>query len=442
MMKRLMFLIFLGLLVRIPGLPREGTGDMAIFKGWGLAVLDHGLTSVYAHPPVAEKEAMGNAYRLPCDYPPVSPLLLAVPAYVYRALAPREDCPRLHNVLVKLPVVLLELLAALGAVDVLRRCGWGRKSLWAFAALWLNPALIVAGAYLGYQDSIFASLSLLCLLAIADNRPYSAGVVLALALLAKPQAILAAPVILAVLFTRQNARAMVLRAAVGALLVALVILLPFMLDGSVIAMFEGLAKRYAREAVLSGNCLNLWWIVAVGDGAVLATPALRLMSRLAFVAFTAANLYVLLARKGRTKGVFLCAGMQVYAYASICTGVHENHGLAALAFFAMLVIFGGQLRLVAILVSLMMAANLVLFYGLGNGPILARMIHGYDRSLLLAWINVGLFAWAAWGLFARRSAKTKMKGTPGGVEINAGHLVDAIAELDKGIAGLRAGGKR
>jgi hypothetical protein len=34
------------------------------------------------------------------------------------------------------------------------------------------------------------------------------------------------------------------------------------------------------------------------------------------------------------------------------------------------------------------------------------------------------------------------QGTPGGVEINAGHLVDAIAELDKGIAGLRAGGKR
>jgi hypothetical protein len=92
-------------------------------------------------------------------------------------------------------------------------------------------------------------------------------------------------------------------------------------------------------------------------------------------------------------GAALLAGWCVFAYAMFGIQVHENHLYLAVPFF---VIAGGldrSLRPLCWTISALVAINMYLFYGLGDGrpPVIDRSWTVVDMSILLAFVHVGVF---------------------------------------------------
>src|SRR5690348_10168739 len=162
-------LVLLGLLLRLPGLPLIGTGDVRVWKVWASAAAIHGFTEAYpladraGWPPltldaVAQLRAgqiRPGAYSYgrvtaPTDYPPGTVLVLWGVGKIYQAaIAPDFADSPTFQVLIKLVVVLGDALAAaLIAWAVRRWAGPRGNRLAAVAGLayWCNPTVIVAGS--------------------------------------------------------------------------------------------------------------------------------------------------------------------------------------------------------------------------------------------------------------------------------------------------------
>ena len=76
--------------------------------------------------------------------------------------------------------------------------------------------------------------------------------------------------------------------------------------------------------------------------------------------------------------------------------VHENHLYLAVPFVMIAAGFDPALRRLAWAISGIAAANMYLFYGFGEGwpPVVSRQWTVVDMSVVLAFVNLGFFAWA------------------------------------------------
>ena len=126
------------------------------------------------------------------DYPPVALYELAVAGAAYRIFFPSFDNSRFLNAAIKLPGVLAEMALTwlLWRVVARRRA---RSGTLGAGAYWANPAMILAGAVLGYLDALMALPALGAVTAAAAGAPVAAGALLALACLTKVQAIFVLP---------------------------------------------------------------------------------------------------------------------------------------------------------------------------------------------------------------------------------------------------------
>jgi hypothetical protein len=415
-------------------MPLPGTFDVDYFKGWGLAAVARGFTRVYADeddrhllirlcrhwrlcPGEAEPlrstlESAKPPYYLPNTYPPLSSYLLGAMTQLY-LLVPAPLRPAwLHNVFVKLPVVLAELVAALALYLYVRRRDTLERARVAFVIYWLNPALIVNGASLGYQDAIYIALSFLAVVWALEARVALAALAYLLAVMHKQLALFYLPVVVAILLMVAGRRQLA-RAALAAAGTAGLIFLPLVVDGRLIGMFYEIATNSVKP-LLSATGLNVWWIVtfvivlrmrlAAGMSWSVAlhqlTPLVstegspvRLIGPLLYLGFTLFNLGLFLRRRSPS-AAFLAAAMQFYGYAMLMTTVAENHLYGALVFLAALVPRDRNARLLYALLSLVLVSNLALFYGVGLGPRLNRLGLGFDVTVLAAGLNVLVFLWA------------------------------------------------
>jgi hypothetical protein len=89
------------------------------------------------------------------------------------------------------------------------------------------------------------------------------------------------------------------------------------------------------------------------------------------------------------------AGWSAYAYAMFAAQVHENHLYLAVPFFVVAAGLDRRYESAMWWVAAILTVNLLLFYGLGRGmpSPLERHWTVVDASVLLAFVNVGVFAW-------------------------------------------------
>ena len=91
------------------------------------------------------------------------------------------------------------------------------------------------------------------------GAPEWAGASLAIAMLTKPQALLLAPILALGAWRTGGVRALV-AAAIGGLVTAGVIVLPYALVGALPNMWLAFGSFYARRDILSGYAANIWWV--------------------------------------------------------------------------------------------------------------------------------------------------------------------------------------
>jgi hypothetical protein len=420
--RRLLVGLALGALLRAVLLPLPGTPDVETQKAWAFAGADDvtGLYGVGGTPPergvIRWRHIEGTT-----SYPPVSLYQMAAVGVMYGALDSDFSDAGPFTVFVKAPGILAELALVL-ALFV-----WGRRFMgdaavaWSMLALWLNPAVVLNGAALGYLDSQTAVPAVLALLAAGVGRPGLAGGLLAVGILTKPQALMVGPVVLmAVIWhTRERWRGAVTRFVVGGGLAAVIIVLPYVLRGASWNMVQALTRLAAHDMV-SGYGLNVWWIVTwlvrstysagtMGVVAAFTAPVEILgIARLEALGFPnpkplgtvlvigAIGWGLWRARRGLPlAGAAFLGGWSMLAYFTLGLQVHENHLYLAVPF---LVLAGGldaRYRAACWSVSLATAFNMYIFYGIGNGmePVALRGLTGVDLTVLASVVNVGVFIW-------------------------------------------------
>ena len=413
-MKRstLIAILIAGAVARVMALPLPGTRDVPDWKATSF-VASEDLLGIYGAggSPPAERVLVWRDISIKTEYPPVSQLEMAFAGRLYRLIDPEFNDGPVLTTLIKAPGLAAEVVF----VSILLT--WGRRTFgaaaeWAAAAFWINPAIWLTGSALGYLDAQMAVPATLALLAAAADRPRLAGVLGAVAVLTKPQAVFILPVLGMTVLCRPGRSQP--RAAASAVLaglaVAVVVFLPFAAAGtwpSVLRAFQ----RFGEHDLVSGTATNLWWAVTWAAGSLarlselgwadaLSRPAtmVRISTavaaglpnpRLIGTGLTAAALgwAVWRSRRGLTaeRGA-LVAAWSVLAYFTLSGQVHENHSYLALPLLAFAAGAVPSLRPMYWLISAAYALNLYLFYGLGQTlpPVIDRQWTFIDMSVLLA----------------------------------------------------------
>jgi len=417
-------------LVRLIALPLPGTEDVRTWKIWAYGASSH-VTHVYGvggTPPVRGVLSW-NHLDTTVDYPPVALYELALVGLTYRAIAPTFPDGPLLNALVKIPGLLAGVaLTWLLAWAAKRFTGSPSAGTWAALAYWLNPATILNAEVLGYLDPLMMLPAVAALVLLHVGAAESAGLCLAVALLTKPQTILILPAF-ALAAWHIGSRAS-LRAGGGAVLGAIVLLLPFAMTGALPNMWLAFGSFYARRDILSGNAANVWWIANYASRAwnqrmtlgihALFQPVRRIMAISTFqeqglpnprpfataAAVGVAGFGIWRLRHNRDLASHaLAAALTIHAFCVLAVGVHENHLIFVVPFLALAAALQPAIRPLFYAISAIAALNLNLFYGigLGWGWSIPRMMLGIDLSVLLSFANIAALAWHArvvsgWGI--------------------------------------------
>lgn len=405
------------MLLRILCLPLAGTEDVQVWKNWAYGATRDvtGMYGVGGTPPVRGVVVWGDA-RTTVDYPPATLYALGAVGRVYRIFDPAFRDGVGLTVAIKAAILAGDLLVLLFLFTLLRwRYGDGPARL-AALGFWINPGVLFDGAVLGYLDSWAAAPAIAAIAAADAGAAIICGATMMVAVLIKAQAIFLVPVGAIVLWNRARTRAVAAAAASGVATGAL-LLAPYAWRGALPNVFQAV-RQLTRHDMLSGTAANLWWIVtwvlraiyAIKDLGVWAswTMTVRILgiSRVVALGYpnprpmaTAVAAVVMLwafwrARRAPLPMVLAAGAFAVHAYFVLAVQVHENHLYMAVPVMAGAASLVPSLRGPYVLVSLVVALNLFLFYGIGRGyPLPPRGFTIVDATVVLSFVNVGALVW-------------------------------------------------
>jgi Gpi18-like mannosyltransferase len=250
-------IILAGVLIRLPALTHAYyPHDIAFWKSWLTYSTFFGIQNVYGLPMPGQ------------TYPPVLLYLLWGLGSIFRGIWPRAEDTPLLTAIVKIPAVAGDILAALLlAAYIARRPAVGATGRRAAAAiLALHPALIWLSSLWGQVDVLHGGLAAgACVAALAGSAGWT-GALVALGILTKPQGLIIAPAVAALLAARTGKRG-IIRAILFGTATTIVVTLPFVLAGfasSIVKIYAGAGSVYPY---LTLNAFNLWWgVLAAGGG--------------------------------------------------------------------------------------------------------------------------------------------------------------------------------
>ena len=258
-------------------------------------------------------------------------------------------------------------------------------------------------------------------------------------------------------------------AALGGLATAGVIVLPYALVGALPNMWLAFGSFYARRDILSGYAANIWWIAnyvlrawnqipRLGVAGAYLAPVRRIMAISTFQDAGFPNprpfgtLLVLIAsgwglwriRHARDLAVHaLGAAFIVHAFFVLSVGVHEHHMMLAVPLLALAAALRPSLRRLFWAISLIVALNMNLFYGIGLGlgwtP--PRGLLLVDLSVLLSLANIAALVWHGRVLVREASddvASDRRRLECGAIplrEVRGGH-VSRLQELEQHAIGI------
>jgi hypothetical protein len=475
----LALLILVGLAVRLPFMPYRGTTDHQAWKIWSYAGATHPIGHLYRlqgdeRPPLtpAYIKRTFTGLQKPAkwlygdraeyvEYPPIAPLLLALVGRAYIMFSPEfEDTPAL-NALVKLPGLLADIGITLLIFFLAGRLYSRKFGLAAAALFWLNPMAILNGPLLGYLDPIYSAFLIVSVVLFSFGRHAWGWSNYALALLTKPQPIVALPVfVVASIARRSLPRLAGYVATTGAS--AFIVILPFLIGSTVIGMIANNLRQLGQR-YLSANSCNIWWLASyakdwhdftargvdrwqatnvttqihfIPDLVAAGLPDPRPWGIGFFLIFTVAIVAAWWSRFGRseearaglTPAIAEVAALQIFGATMLLTQIHENHAYGAAALLGVAWWLDRrstgrpdrELLALYVCLSATVFLNIFLFYGLGTElgeQVVRRDILWFDLTVLTALANLGIFGWwlVRWirptPLFSRSPAPARRAAT-------------------------------
>lgn len=168
-----------------------------------------------------------------------------IPETYYTATAP--SLAFIYSV--KIPLMFSDIIMAFLAMAIVKDfTGDHRKSVVAFALTFLCPVLFLSSAMIGMPDTIAVTFALMTVLLLRRGYPFIAGMTFCLAVLTKFFPAFFIFIMVAYLLVQNRDKVSegvrnVAMAAVGAAIMALVILLPYIVEGNLSQCFQFLSDR-------------------------------------------------------------------------------------------------------------------------------------------------------------------------------------------------------
>jgi dolichyl-phosphate-mannose-protein mannosyltransferase len=204
-----------------------------------------------------------------------------------------------------------------------------------------NPAAVFAAAHWAQPDGAYCVFVVLAVGWLTVGRLLPSWTAMAVAALAKPQAWVLVPFIAFATVQRWGRRGLICGLAVG-LCASLVVILPFVADGSPSAILAFPEVVASVDPVISGNAHNLWWIVAAVNRSsptemLDATPALGQLTYRMVAAILVLGVFTFTSwlYNSRRAGLVEAAALWALGWFVFTTGAHENHLSLALALLAL-----------------------------------------------------------------------------------------------------------
>ncbi len=343
--------LVVGIAIRLALLPTQGLrGDIDQFVLWvhGIAV-----------------DGLANAYDQGLSFPPVM-------AYVWAwlaALAPAfqtvtDGADPAIRVIMKLPATLADLGLALVVAAILR--DRPRAAVIAAGAILLHPAVIDVSAWWGQYESFYVLYGAAAVLCAVRGLDGMAAAFVALAILAKPQALPFIIPFAAWFWARGGLRGLLTAGAIG-LAVGVLLWLPFVPANGPANYLETLLY-YQDEVynVLSVRAWNAWWLVqeALAGGrflddnvAILGPLTLRHLGY-GVVALGSAAIGLAIVRDPRPQTLILGLAASSLISFAFLTGMHERYAYPVLVFL-MLRISDPGLRWAGLAFGVVLTLNLL-----------------------------------------------------------------------------------
>jgi dolichyl-phosphate-mannose-protein mannosyltransferase len=320
-----------GYLVRNP----DGTitGDITHYVYWSRLVTLGGIQSAYGgkwpetysvYPPVAlyAYQAVGSAYRLLSD-PTFDP-------------ARAQESLWLHEG-IKFVALTWHLLTGAAIFWLVSRLAARPTTAAAASALYLlDPAALYDVAHWAQPDGAHSLFSVLSVGLLSLGQVVAPWAAIALAALAKPQAWLLLPLV-AIATLRSHGLVGLGRGLAVAVLVSLVVSLPFLVTGHVIELLSLPEVVSSVMPVVSADAHNLWWLVlqSRGQDPLLVQDSARFVGPGSFRAVAGVLVGAVLVLTywlywTRRATLAEAAALGVLGWFTFTTQAHENHLFFAL----------------------------------------------------------------------------------------------------------------
>lgn len=386
----------LGLIVRVVlALSVRGFDvDMNCFEGWAERIFTKGF----------------HFYDDWCDYPPGYILLLWPIGALRVLLGIGYDTPA-HWLLIKLLPIICDVLIAMVLSSLSRKRLGDAGAAWVGAAYLVNPAVIFNSAVWGQVDCVLALLLLLSVSRAVSRHWKSALAIFACAVLAKPQALMFAPIGLAMLIVeavrdRENRREAIKEMALGAaaaLGIVLLAALPFALAQGenpvswLVSLYAGTLSEYNYITV---NACNFYVLLGMNWRALADAGLWSSLSWAAYVlAFGLAIWFYV--KSGDRSTVFMLCAMALSIIFAFGAKMHERYLYPAIALLFAAYAVDRDWRLLGTALALSVSVFL-------NGALVLNdqwLMNSRASSVLVALIQTAaapVLVWTGWDICLRR----------------------------------------
>ncbi|MDD4762131.1 MAG: glycosyltransferase family 39 protein, partial [Candidatus Pacebacteria bacterium] len=339
------------------------------------------------------------------NYPPFSLMIFALTGHVIQWLFPAGLAVGQHTVRIflRLPAIGTDLMTALTLALIVGRV-FSRRAAIAAAAIYLfHPAVLFETAVWGQTDSIHTFLLLAAFAAVFWRFWLLTGILFALAVLTKAQAVILAPLFLLLCIRDWKAMG---KLFIGGALSVFAVLVPFVAQHSVREVLHVYTGSVGHFPKLSMNAFNLWWAL-FGKTAgkmrdtdlVFSLLSYRSISIVLFAAAISIFLWMYrkpLVRPDRSAGLLrtgaLTASWIIACFFLLNTEMHERYLFPLVAFGLPLAFFDRRALMIYGAMTVLFFLNLT---GAHHFNWLDRWLYDTFPEIgrTIAFLQLFLFAW-------------------------------------------------
>jgi Gpi18-like mannosyltransferase len=384
--------VLLGSLVaRILLFPVQGcSGDLAAFALWFNAAAAHGPVVFY--------------HVVNCDYPPLNVYIFWVFGSLAKLLSVSVSQPLGAHALylLKLPSTLFDTATA-GLIFVfLRKRLSLNLSLLATSFYAFNPATIFNGSIWGQFDAIYTFFLVASLILIINSKPTLSVAAFTVAVLAKPQSIALAPLIVFMLIKEKSWQTVVTSVATSIALI-FVVSVPVSLNNLANFLVNIYLKGYTSYSVTSANAFNLWAVVGLWKPDSQAFLSLNFfdIGWIMFGALTALSLFCLYKASHRSDrnshtfevSVLFTAFVLLFGFFMLPTRIHERYLFPVFSVLAMMLPLAKEAKPLYGILTFTYLANLAYVLPFLNAGE-SNIPNGNPFIYAVTTINLAAFAYA------------------------------------------------